>query len=108
MDTGDEGDEGRFAGAVLAEQHMHLAGTEVEIDRVEGDDARKVLGHALEAQKRRNARRTWSFAHSTLRPLAPPQGGESRTDAVPVLEHWPVFRPRSSNRTCGFPASGSP
>src|SRR3954452_14544904 len=34
---------------------------------------------------------------------------ESRTGAVAwAIRHHPVSRPRSSNRTCGFPASGFP
>lgn len=33
---------------------------------------------------------------------------ESRKDAVPVPEGRSVFPPRSSNRTCRFPASGFP
>ena len=36
--------QGRFAGAVLAEQRVDLAGREVEIDRVVGEDARISLG----------------------------------------------------------------
>ena len=37
IDAGDERNQCRFAGAVLAEQHMHLARPEIEIDAVEGD-----------------------------------------------------------------------
>jgi len=48
-------DQGRFASAVLAEQHMHLARTEIEIDAVEGDDPGEMLRDAVEAEQGRNA-----------------------------------------------------
>ena len=43
MDAGDQRDQGRFAGAILAEQDMHLARAEIEVDAVESNDAGEVL-----------------------------------------------------------------
>ena len=43
----------RLAGAVLAEERVHLAGAELEVDRVVGDDAREPLRDALQLEKRR-------------------------------------------------------
>ena len=48
-------DQRRFAGAILAEQHMHLARAEIEIDAVERDDPGEMLRDALEAEQGRNA-----------------------------------------------------
>ena len=48
VDAGHQRDQRRFAGAVLAEQHMHLARPQVEIDAVERDHAREVLGYLFE------------------------------------------------------------
>ena len=45
-------DQRRLAGAVLAEQDMHLARPDREVDAVIGDDAGKALGHALELHDR--------------------------------------------------------
>ncbi len=39
LDAGEDRDQRRLAGAVLAEEDMHLAGAEIEIDAVEGEDA---------------------------------------------------------------------
>ena len=47
----------RLAGAVLAEERVHLAGPELEVDRVVGDDAREPLRDALAA--REEARPPW-------------------------------------------------
>jgi hypothetical protein len=54
MHPGDQGYQRRFAGAVLAEQHMHLAGPEVEIDAIERDHTREVLRDSLEPEQSRN------------------------------------------------------
>jgi hypothetical protein len=43
-------DERAFAGAVLAEQGVHLAGREVEIDPAQRAHAAKVLGDASQGQ----------------------------------------------------------
>src|SRR5206468_3640903 len=40
----------RLAGAVLAEERMHLAGGELEGDMVVGDDARELLGDPAQLQ----------------------------------------------------------
>ena len=45
--AGGDRDQGRLAGAVLAEQDVHLARAQVEIDPVERQHAGKALGDAL-------------------------------------------------------------
>jgi hypothetical protein len=47
----------RLARAVLAEQRVHLAGEEVEVDGVVGDDAGEALRDALELEEGRVAHR---------------------------------------------------
>ena len=42
--AGDNIDQGRLAGAVLAKKNVHLAALYIEIDAVERNDARKPLG----------------------------------------------------------------
>ena len=46
-------DQGRFASAVLAEEDMHFAGAQLEIDRVERQYAGELLGYGLGLQNRR-------------------------------------------------------
>ena len=48
----DDVDQGRFAGAVLAEQHVDLAGPEVEIDVVQCQHAREALGDSDHFEKK--------------------------------------------------------
>ena len=50
--AGDDVDQGRFAGAVLAKQHMDLAGAQVEIDVVERQHAREALADADHLQEK--------------------------------------------------------
>src|SRR5690606_30281045 len=50
LDTRDDLHQRRFSGAVLADQHVHLAAVDVEIDLVECDGARINLCHLLSAQ----------------------------------------------------------
>src|SRR5262249_14907086 len=45
-------DQRRFAGAVFAEQDMHFAGAQLEIDFVERQYAGKLLGYSLRLQNR--------------------------------------------------------
>ena len=54
--TGEDLDQGRLAGAVLAEQAVHLAGADVEVDAVEGADARELLDDAVHLEQRSGAR----------------------------------------------------
>ncbi len=49
--TGEHLDQRALAGAVLTEQHMHLATAQVEVDTVERDHAGKGLAYALDAQQ---------------------------------------------------------
>ncbi len=46
-------DERRFAGAVLAEQHVDLAHAQVEIDGIERDHSGEMLAEALRPQQHR-------------------------------------------------------
>ncbi len=51
VDPGEDLDEGRLAGAVLAEEAVHLAGADVEVHPTECDHSRETLhdvGHAQE------------------------------------------------------------
>ncbi len=48
--AGEDADERRLAGAVLAEQHEHLAGAGVEVDAVEDLDAAERLADLAQAQ----------------------------------------------------------
>ena len=50
--AGDNVDEGRLAGAVLAEKHVEFTGPDVEIDAVEGEHARKLFGDAGQDEQR--------------------------------------------------------
>ena len=45
--AGEDLDQRRLAGAVLAEQRVHLAGAHVEVDRVERERAGEALGQRL-------------------------------------------------------------
>src|SRR5271165_4225383 len=56
IDAGDERDQRRLAGAVLAEQHMHLAGAQVEIDAAERDHAGEMLRYLFEPEQDRSFR----------------------------------------------------
>ncbi len=60
----------RLAGAVLAQQGMHLAAPDVEVDAVVGHDAGKRLGDAAHLQQRRPRRR--GRRHDVRRPRCPP------------------------------------
>ena len=74
IDAGEDVHEGRFAGAVLAQQRMDFAGANFEIDVRIGDDAGKMLGDAAQQHDRRRSR--------AARPASPALGLElSMTDA---------------------------
>jgi hypothetical protein len=45
IDAGQDGNEGRLAGAVLAEENMHFAGHQREVDPIQGSHAGKFLGY---------------------------------------------------------------
>ena len=53
---GEHLDQRRLAGAVLAEQAVHLTGADVEVDAVEGPDARELLDDAVHLQQRGSGR----------------------------------------------------
>ena len=55
---GEDLDQGRLAGAVLAEQAVHLTGADVEVDAVERPDAREGLDDAVHLQQRGRHRST--------------------------------------------------
>jgi len=50
--AGDDVDQGRLAGAVLAEQHVDLASPEVEIDIIQRQHAREALGDSDHFEKK--------------------------------------------------------
>ena len=52
LHPGQDADQRRLAGAVFAEQHMDLAGPEVEADVVIGKHAGKALGDAAQGDRR--------------------------------------------------------
>src|SRR5690606_32132984 len=57
--AGDDLDEGRLAGAVVAEERHHLAARNVEGDAAERFDGAEALGDVVEPEKR-------FFAHAAL------------------------------------------
>ena len=52
VDARDHVEEGALAGAVRADQRMHLAGLHVHRDRVVGDQAAEALGHVVGLEQR--------------------------------------------------------
>ena len=56
----------RLAGAVLAEQRVHLAAAEVEVDVVVRDDAREALRDAAQLEDRRRRHRPILIAGAIL------------------------------------------
>jgi hypothetical protein len=56
LHAGKHADQRRFAGPVLAQEDVNLAGPEVERDIVVGDDAREPLGDAAQGKHRGLAR----------------------------------------------------
>ena len=56
MHAGKHLDQRRLAGAVLAEQRVHLAGAERRLHRVEREGTAEPLGHAANLQQRRRFR----------------------------------------------------
>ena len=55
MDAGEHLDEGRFAGAVAAQQGVDLARADVEIDLIDGDGPAEGLGDRLHGDDRAHA-----------------------------------------------------
>jgi len=47
MHAGEHLDQGGFAGAIFAEQHVRFPGSQLEIHSIERQNARKLLGYAL-------------------------------------------------------------
>ena len=54
--AGEDLHQRRLAGAVLADQRVHLAGAKLEVDAVERGDAGEALGDRLGPQQRRRSR----------------------------------------------------
>ena len=71
VDAGDEVHERGLAGAVLADQRVHLAAPDLEGDVVDGTDAGKGLDHVAHGQARRSGRQL-------LAALLGPLGGDLR------------------------------
>ena len=57
LDAGEDGNQRRFAGAVLAENDVDLAGPKVEIDPVERENAGKLLADPGRLKQRGGRRR---------------------------------------------------
>ena len=74
VDAGDDLDQRRLAGAVLAQKRMHLAGMDVEADIVQRPHAGKRLAQAFDRQHRRPGFGTFS----ALRCIGPPCARASR------------------------------
>ena len=92
VDAGDDLDQRRLAGAVLAQQRMDLAGTDVEADVVQRPHAGERLAQALDRQHRRV--RTSVFA--ALACIGPP---------------WSELAAAATGRQCAsvpFDAMGAP
>ena len=51
MDAAEDLDEGRFAGAVFAQQGMHFARQNLEVDAAQRPHAAKALGDALDTDQ---------------------------------------------------------
>ena len=60
----------RLAGAVLAQQRVHLAAAQVEVDVVVGEHAREPLGDPAELEERRVGHRSRDPIRMAERPLA--------------------------------------
>ena len=56
IDAGQDLDQRRLAGAVLAEQRMDLAAAQIEIDRVERERSGEMLGQAGDLEQRAGRR----------------------------------------------------
>ena len=63
VNAGEQADQRRLAGAVLAEQHMDLTGMEIEGDIVVGDNAGERLGDAAQGNGGRGLRCTVYESH---------------------------------------------
>ncbi len=61
--AGENLDERRLAGPVLAEQAVHLAGPDVEVDPVERDDAREALDDVRHAEEGRGVVASHATGH---------------------------------------------
>ena len=81
VDAGEHLDQRRLAGAVLAEQRMHLAGAHVEIDRIERQRAGEALGEAGDLEQGPVASSVMCLALARFDPLLQ-HGGELRSPPV--------------------------
>ena len=80
--AGQDLDQGRLAGTVLAQQRVHLAGPDVEIDIVERQRAGEPLEAAdLEERRRRDASRCGDagYRSTSQAPLGVRRGAQTRT-----------------------------
>ena len=60
VDAGHDLHQGRLAGAILADQGMHLTRAQVEVDVQQGLNARKGLGHAADLEQGCFGGRHWA------------------------------------------------
>ena len=81
----DDADQRRLAGAVRAEEGENLAFGDLEVDRVQGDQARLIaLGHGGDGYHRRHRRSSPHKARSIGEPSAPDDGGARRASRTPA------------------------
>ena len=77
--AGDDLDQRRFAGAVVAEERDNLAATDGEADAAQRFDGAEMLGDALKPEQRRgNTVRLLAYAHRACAPL----GSQAKTEAL--------------------------
>jgi len=62
-DSGEDGDQRRFAGAVLAEEDVHFAGLQREVDTIERSHAGIGFGNAGHFHQR------WPRSHFRISPI---------------------------------------
>ena len=95
VDAGENLDQRRLAGAVLAEQRMDLAATDVEIDRVERQRAGEALGQAGDREQRRRSALVMRSSGGSSRAIATsrsPSLGIRRRDSDSAVVVSPVAR----------------
>ena len=77
--AGDDLDQRRLAGAVVAEERDDLAAIDVEADAAQRLDRAEMLGDAVEPEQRRgNTVRLLAYAHRACAPL----GSQAKTEAL--------------------------
>src|SRR5204862_1369509 len=89
--AGEDADQGRLAGAVLAEEAMHLAAAERDVDVVVGEDAGKRLRDPPQLDDRRPGVVRRAQSQRSLLETRTARGGvtfsrRGRTRGLPLLD----------------------